>query len=58
MCRDAMETRVIVASGEDPLDVGRAFAGRGVVQFLPKPFKIQTLLAAVKSALGDLVATF
>ncbi len=46
------DVKVIVASGESPADVQRAFSGRKVLDFLPKPFKIQTLVTAVKSALA------
>jgi DNA-binding NtrC family response regulator len=46
------DVKVIVASGESPADVQCAFSGRKVLDFLPKPFKIQSLVAAVKSALA------
>jgi len=44
--------RVIVSSAASPSQVERAFAGRGVLQFLPKPFQVQNLLAAVRLALA------
>jgi DNA-binding NtrC family response regulator len=44
--------KVIVVSGSSQAEVERAFLGRKVAQFLPKPFKTQTLVAAVRSALA------
>ncbi len=43
--------KVIVASGDQPLEVERAFAGRRVDGFLWKPFNIHALVTAVKFAL-------
>ena len=45
--------KAIVASGDLPLDVEYAFAGRKVDAFLPKPFKIEPFVKAVKSALAQ-----
>lgn len=45
------DIKVIVASGESPVEVQRAFSGRNV-RFLAKPFKIHALVAAVKFALA------
>jgi DNA-binding NtrC family response regulator len=44
--------KAIVASGDLPLEVEYAFAGRKVDAFLPKPFKIEPFVKAVKSALA------
>jgi len=46
------DVKVIVASGESPVEVRRAFSGRNVLNFLPKPFNIHVLVTAVKSALA------
>jgi len=45
-------TGAIVVSGDSPLAVRRAFSGRNVLALLPKPFKPNDLLNAVKSALA------
>ncbi len=44
--------KVIVASGDNPSEVESAFAGRRVVGFLPKPFKVEALVTAVKILLA------
>jgi two-component system, OmpR family, response regulator len=44
--------RAIVASGSSLVDLRRAFAGRRVHYFLTKPFKVESLVTAVKSALA------
>lgn len=44
--------KVIVVSGDDCVEVERAFSGRNVIRFLPKPFNTETLVSAVKSALA------
>ena len=46
------DVKVIVATGDTPADVHRAFSGRKVHQFLSKPFTIQSLVIAVKSAVA------
>jgi len=46
------DLKVIVISGDSRWEVERAFAGRDVIRFLPKPFKAAALVSAVKSALA------
>ncbi len=45
------DVRVILSSGFAENDVARQFAGRGVADFLQKPYDIQTLLAKVQALL-------
>jgi CheY-like chemotaxis protein len=44
--------KAIVASGDRISDARSAFSGRNVNAFLAKPFKAETLVTAVKSALA------
>ena len=46
------DLKVIVVSGDPPGAIARAFAGRKVEDFLQKPFRVESLLIAVQSALG------
>jgi hypothetical protein len=41
-----------VASGDTPSDVKDAFSGRRVEGFVSKPFRAETLLTTVRSALA------
>ena len=45
-------TKAIVVSADSPLQVRRAFSGRNMLMLLPKPFKPNDLVDAVKLALA------
>jgi CheY-like chemotaxis protein len=44
--------KIVVASGDTPSDVENAFCGRRVEGFVAKPFRVEVLLQAVRSALA------
>jgi CheY-like chemotaxis protein len=44
--------KIVVASGDTPSDVKDAFSGRRVEGFVSKPFRAETLLTTVRSALA------
>ena len=45
------DVRVILSSGYNEQDAVRRFAGRGLAGFIQKPYRVQSLAAAIRAAI-------